>query len=211
MLVVIAGAALLFGDGIITPAISVLSALEGVELAAPGFKKFGRPGDVRRPARSLRDPAPGHGRHRQGVRPRHGGLVRRHRRARRVAHRARNPDVLAALSPKYGSALLRAPRRARPAHPRHRRPRGDGRRGPLRRHGPLRRAAHPRRVARPASFRRWCSLTSARARSSSATRRPSRTRSSPWCRPGWPRTPSSRCPPPRRSSRRRRSSRASSR
>ena len=37
-LVVIAGAALLYGDGIITPAISVLSALEGVELAAPGFK-----------------------------------------------------------------------------------------------------------------------------------------------------------------------------
>jgi KUP system potassium uptake protein len=37
-LMVIAGAALLYGDGIITPAISVLSALEGVELAAPGFK-----------------------------------------------------------------------------------------------------------------------------------------------------------------------------
>ncbi len=38
-LMVIAGAALLIGDGIITPAISVLSALEGVELAAPGFKR----------------------------------------------------------------------------------------------------------------------------------------------------------------------------
>jgi KUP system potassium uptake protein len=37
-LLVIAGAALLYGDGIITPAISVLSALEGVELAAPGLK-----------------------------------------------------------------------------------------------------------------------------------------------------------------------------
>ncbi len=37
-LLVVAGAALLYGDGIITPAISVLSALEGVELAAPGFK-----------------------------------------------------------------------------------------------------------------------------------------------------------------------------
>jgi KUP system potassium uptake protein len=35
---VVAGAALLYGDGIITPAISVLSALEGVELAAPGLK-----------------------------------------------------------------------------------------------------------------------------------------------------------------------------
>jgi KUP system potassium uptake protein len=38
-LLVVAGAALLYGDGIITPAISVLSALEGVELAAPGFKR----------------------------------------------------------------------------------------------------------------------------------------------------------------------------
>jgi KUP system potassium uptake protein len=37
-IMVVAGAALLYGDGIITPAISVLSALEGVELAAPGFK-----------------------------------------------------------------------------------------------------------------------------------------------------------------------------
>jgi KUP system potassium uptake protein len=36
--IVVAGAALLYGDGIITPAISVLSALEGVELAAPGLK-----------------------------------------------------------------------------------------------------------------------------------------------------------------------------
>ena len=39
-LLVIAGAALLFGDGMITPAISVLSALEGLELAAPGFKPY---------------------------------------------------------------------------------------------------------------------------------------------------------------------------
>jgi KUP system potassium uptake protein len=34
-LMVVAGAALLFGDGIITPAISVLSAIEGLKLAAP--------------------------------------------------------------------------------------------------------------------------------------------------------------------------------
>jgi KUP system potassium uptake protein len=36
---VMAGAALLYGDGIITPAISVLSALEGVEVAAPGLQR----------------------------------------------------------------------------------------------------------------------------------------------------------------------------
>jgi KUP system potassium uptake protein len=39
-LLVIAGAALLFGDGMITPAISVLSALEGLELAAPDFGPY---------------------------------------------------------------------------------------------------------------------------------------------------------------------------
>ncbi len=34
------GAALFYGDGMITPAISVLSAVEGLELVAPGFKPF---------------------------------------------------------------------------------------------------------------------------------------------------------------------------
>jgi KUP system potassium uptake protein len=39
-LLVVIGAALLFGDGMITPAISVLSALEGLRLAAPGFESY---------------------------------------------------------------------------------------------------------------------------------------------------------------------------
>lgn len=34
------GASLFFGDGIITPAISVLSAVEGLSVAAPAFDKF---------------------------------------------------------------------------------------------------------------------------------------------------------------------------
>ena len=34
------GAALFFGDGVITPAISVLSAVEGLEVAAPGLTRF---------------------------------------------------------------------------------------------------------------------------------------------------------------------------
>jgi KUP system potassium uptake protein len=37
-ILVIAGAALLYGDGIITPAISVLSAMEGLEIATPALK-----------------------------------------------------------------------------------------------------------------------------------------------------------------------------
>jgi len=36
----IVGAALLYGDGVITPAISVLSAMEGLKLVAPAFKDF---------------------------------------------------------------------------------------------------------------------------------------------------------------------------
>src|SRR5204863_919286 len=34
------GAALLYGDGMITPAISVLSAVEGLEVATPMFEKY---------------------------------------------------------------------------------------------------------------------------------------------------------------------------
>jgi KUP system potassium uptake protein len=36
----VVGAALLYGDGVITPAISVLSAMEGLKLVAPSFGKF---------------------------------------------------------------------------------------------------------------------------------------------------------------------------
>jgi KUP system potassium uptake protein len=36
----IVGAALLYGDGVITPAISVLSAMEGLKLVTPAFEKF---------------------------------------------------------------------------------------------------------------------------------------------------------------------------
>jgi KUP system potassium uptake protein len=39
-LVGIAGASLFFGDGVITPAISVLSAVEGLEVVSPAFKTF---------------------------------------------------------------------------------------------------------------------------------------------------------------------------
>ena len=40
MLAGIAGAALFYGDGVITPAISVLSAVEGLEIATPALKPF---------------------------------------------------------------------------------------------------------------------------------------------------------------------------
>ncbi len=40
LLVGLAGAALFYGDGVITPAISVLSAIEGLEVATPAFKPY---------------------------------------------------------------------------------------------------------------------------------------------------------------------------
>ena len=40
------GAALLYGDGAITPAISVLSAVEGLEIAAPGLSRFVVPASI---------------------------------------------------------------------------------------------------------------------------------------------------------------------
>ena len=70
------GTALLFGDGMITPAISVLSAVEGLELVSPGLESAVVPisvviliGAVRHPA--LRDRP-----RRAGVRPGDGRVVR---------------------------------------------------------------------------------------------------------------------------------------
>src|SRR5690606_8197117 len=40
VLVAVFGAALLYGDGMITPAISVLSAVEGLEYATPALKPY---------------------------------------------------------------------------------------------------------------------------------------------------------------------------
>ena len=39
----LAGAALFYGDGMITPAISVLSAVEGLEVATPGLEAYVTP------------------------------------------------------------------------------------------------------------------------------------------------------------------------
>jgi KUP system potassium uptake protein len=46
VLVGLLGAALIYGDGAITPAISVLSALEGIEIVAPSFQHFVLPATV---------------------------------------------------------------------------------------------------------------------------------------------------------------------
>ena len=58
------GASLFYGDGMITPAISVLSAVEGLEVAAPGLDDARRPDHARDPDRRCSRPALRHRRRR---------------------------------------------------------------------------------------------------------------------------------------------------
>ena len=93
-LVGIAGACLFFGDGVITPAISVLSAVEGLEVSAPGLQDFVLPISLAVIVALFAMQYRGTAQRRPRVRPGDGGVVRRHRRAGRRRHRA--PPVRAA-------------------------------------------------------------------------------------------------------------------
>ncbi len=136
------GTALLYGDGMITPAISVLSAVEGLEVAAPSVAPLGHPDRGRHPGRAVRGAAARHRSIGRGLRPGHAGLVRGARPC--SGQRAGRPSRgCSALNPIYAVALLRRQRwtwlpRARLGLPgRHRR------RGAVRRHGSLRPPADP--------------------------------------------------------------------
>ena len=152
VLVGLFGAALLYGDGMITPAISVLGAVEGLEVATPRFEPLRRADHVRDPRRrcSLVQRR-GTARHRRGRSARSccsgssthrarsgvpqivrapGGARARSTRATRVALLRRTTACTASCV--LGSVVL----------VRHRR------RGALRRHGPLRQAADPPRLVR---------------------------------------------------------------
>jgi hypothetical protein len=54
------GATLLYGDGTITPAISVLSAIEGIKLYAPQRGRLVVPFDAHHPGEPVSDPAERH-------------------------------------------------------------------------------------------------------------------------------------------------------
>ena len=69
------GTALLYGDAAITPAISVLSAVEGAKIAAPGLADWVVPISCGILVALVRDPAARHGRHRAVLRPDHGRVV----------------------------------------------------------------------------------------------------------------------------------------
>ena len=75
VLAAVFGAALLYGDGLITPAISVLSAIEGLEVATKASKPFIIPLTCLDPVPVFSGPAPRNGGHRPLLRPHHDPLV----------------------------------------------------------------------------------------------------------------------------------------
>ena len=142
------GAALIYGDGAITPAISVLSALEGHGAGRAD------PADLCAAARRRRSCS---------------RCSRSSRRARRAIGRAfgpvmlvwfavmallgiygiaQHPSVFVALNPLYGLDYLFSGGPAGLSRARRRVPVRDRRRGALRRHGPFRRDADPARLER---------------------------------------------------------------
>ena len=111
------GAALLYGDGIITPAISVLSAIEGLEVATRAAKPAVVPLTCAVLVGTVPGPASGDSRHRQGVWARHGPVVCGHCSLRVRAPSLRTPRILLAVNPLYAWDFFAAnqpPRGRRP-------------------------------------------------------------------------------------------------
>ena len=107
-LVGIAGACLFFGDGVITPAISVLSAVEGLEVSAPSLQAIRAPDQPDGDRAAVRHAVSRHPQRGPRVRPRHGGVVRRHRRAGLGRDRAAPVRIarhLADLCPRAGHEI----------------------------------------------------------------------------------------------------------
>ena len=152
------------GDSVITPAISVLSAVEGLKLATPAFEHYVRAAHRRHPDRAVRGAAARHRAGRGLLRPGHGGLVRRHRDRRRCCTSRDDPRVFAAINPLYAHQLPVDARPHRPGHARRGVPGGHRRRGALCRSRPFRPQADPDAPGSAWCCRRCCSTISARAR-----------------------------------------------
>ena len=76
LLLGIAGASFLYGDAAITPALSVISAVEGLKVIAPAFEKAGGAAVDRHPDRALCHAEPRNGQGGRPVRPDHPAVVR---------------------------------------------------------------------------------------------------------------------------------------
>ena len=141
------GTALLYGDGIITPAISVLSAAEGIEVAAPAFKHFVAAGHAAGPVPPVLLPALWDRAARRRVRSDHARLVRDHRRARRDGDRPGAGNPIGAEPVVRHHALRRSRRRGLP-RARRGRARRHRRGGALRGPGSFRPRTDPPRLVR---------------------------------------------------------------
>ena len=104
-LVGIVGACLFFGDGVITPAISVLSAVEGLEVSAPELQQYVLPISVVVIVAAVRRAVARHRQRRPHLRPGHGGLVRRRSASSASCEIVQHPFVLLAMSPSYAVGL----------------------------------------------------------------------------------------------------------
>ena len=140
------GASLFFGDSMITPAISVLSAVEGLEVVQPSLDHLVVPIAAAILIGAVRSPEPRYGNGRPAVRARDARLVPRPR--RRSGSMASSPtrrscarfaDVRGPVLPHDGLTGVPCARRGRA--------RGHRGRGAVRGHGTLRPRADPARVA----------------------------------------------------------------
>ena len=85
----VVGASMFLGDAVITPAISVLSAVEGLKLVTPALRSLRRAAHHRHADRAVCRAEPRHGAGGELLRSGDGGLVRRDRGGRAVAHSRR--------------------------------------------------------------------------------------------------------------------------
>ncbi len=95
------GAALFYGDCLLTPAISVLSAVEGLKVATPALEAVVLPISIGVLVALFAGPALRHRRRRQLVRPDHAGLVHRPLRAGPAADRRCAAGAVGASCPHH--------------------------------------------------------------------------------------------------------------
>ena len=106
-LLAVIGAALLYGDGVITPAISVLSAVEGLKIASPRLEPLVLPLTCGILGRIVRDPAARNWRHWQAIRPGDDRLVRHDGGARYLLHHPEAGDLDRAVTAPRGGFFRR--------------------------------------------------------------------------------------------------------
>ena len=156
VIVGVLGASLFYGDGMLTPAISVVSAVSGLKVASPTLAAQIVPFSLAILIALFALQRFGTGAVGGALRADHGGLVHRARRARPEGGGRAPRASSAPLSPTYAGQFLADDPKMGVLRARLGLPRGDGRRGDLRRHGPLRPQGHHPRVA-PAWPSRPCS------------------------------------------------------